>query len=312
MLALLLGSCNVVPPAGSGPLRDACREQPAGILCVGDELHDCNGTGRSSRITDCTQSGLVCVPSRGCMTCAPEQFSCDGETVRLCNADGTELGFGPTCDPSLGQHCSRESCQDLCARAVETHSYIGCEYFPTVLPNSGLDPAFTFAVVVANPQLVEAQVTITRGADVLHQLVVPPGGLEVRELPWVDALRGDPTLRGSVHVPSGAYRLTSDVPVTVSQFNPLRYQRMDGCSGRECYSYTNDASLLLPSHVLTGSYLAMSRATHVLRRDGELSGASGFVGIVNVEDREITVTVRSRAHTLASADGAVPALAPGE
>jgi hypothetical protein len=246
------------------------------------------------------------------MTCAPEQFQCDGETVRLCNAEGTELTVGPTCDPTIGQHCSRESCQDLCARAVETHSYIGCEYFPTVLPNSALNPEFTFAVVIANPQLVEAQVTITRGADVIDQLIVAPGGLEIRELAWVDLLRGDPTLPASVIVPNGAYRLTSDVPVTVSQFNPLRYQRMDGCDGRDCYSYTNDASLLLPAHVLTGSYLVMSRPTHMLLADTEMTASPGYVAVVNVEEHEVSVSVGSRAHTRASLDGTVPALAPGE
>lgn len=311
-LLTLLVSCNTVPPAGHPLLPDVCLEQAAGILCIGDELHECNGSGRSTRTTDCAVSGLVCVPARGCMTCAPEQFECDGETVRLCNAAGTELTVGPTCDPTIGQHCSRESCQDLCARAVETHSYIGCEYFPTVLPNSALDPEFTFAVVIANPQLVEAQVTITRGADVLDQLIVPPGGLEIRELPWVDLLRGDPGFPASVIVPSGAYRLTSDVPVTVSQFNPLRYQRMNGCTGRECFSYTNDASLLLPAHVLTGSYLAMSRPTHMLVADAEAHTSSGYVAIVNVENRAITVSVRPRAHTIASLDGTIPALMPGE
>jgi hypothetical protein len=312
-LAALTASCNHAPPPAGHPLvRDACLEQAAGVLCVGAELHDCDGAGHSSRITDCSVSGLTCVPSRGCMTCAPEQFACDGETVRLCNAEGTELTVGPTCDPTIGEHCSRESCQDLCARAVETHSYIGCEYFPTVLPNSQLDPAFTFAVVIANPQLVEAQVTIARGADVLDQLIVPPGGLEVRELPWVDALRGTPGFPASVVVPSGAYHLTSDVPVTVTQFNPLRFQRADGCTGRECFSFTNGASLLLPAHVLTGSYLAMSRPTHILTSaDGGYSGP-GYVAIVNVEEHEISVNVRPRSFTRASLDETVPALMPGE
>ncbi len=308
----LLASCSHVPPAGHLPARDVCLEQAAGIVCAGDELHECDGSGHSSRVTDCAPSGLVCVPARGCMTCPPEQFQCDGETVRLCNAAGTELTVGPTCDPLMGQHCSRESCQDLCARAVETHSYIGCEYFPTVLPNAQLDPSFTFAVVIANPQLVDAQVTITRGVDVLAQFVVAPGGLEVRELPWVDLLRGDAAFPASVIVPSGAYRLTSDVPVTVTQFNPLRYQGSSRCTGRECYSFTNDASLLLPAHVLTGSYLAMSRPTHMLVRDAEASASPGYLAIVNVENHQISVSVRPRAHTRPSLDGTVPALAPGE
>jgi hypothetical protein len=69
--------------------------------------------------------------------------------------------------------------------------------------------------------------------------------------------------------------------------------------------------------VLTGSYLAMSRPTHIIvsaqpgmptTRDV----SPGFLAIVNAEDHTISVTVRSTAHTLPSADGMIPALAPGD
>lgn len=320
---VVVAGCNRIPNAGTfhdaGP--NPCGAQPAGQTCYGTQSVDCDGSGHATRQTDCAASGQVCAPGLGCRTCVPAQVRCDGETVRLCNIDGTALMPGPTCDPTIGEHCSPGGCVDLCAQAVTDHSYIGCDYYPTVLPNSELDPTFTYAVVISNPQLVSAQVTILHGTDVLEQLVVPAGGLALRELPWIEALRGDYAAPASVLVPDGAYHLVSDVPVTVQQFNPLRYQSSPDCTSMApengCFSYTNDASLVLPVHVLTGSYVVVSRPTHVVDRvDTTMapshSASPGFVAIVNAEDHGIMVTVRSSAYTRASADGVVPALSPGE
>ncbi|MER2605396.1 MAG: hypothetical protein ABTQ29_06170, partial [Siculibacillus sp.] len=56
------------------------------------------------------------------------------------------------------------------------------------------------------------------------------------------------------------------MPVTVYQFNPLEYQAQRGPPGKDwsscpgnqcgtaCFSYSNDASLLLPSTALTANY----------------------------------------------------------
>lgn len=326
VLALLLvaaAGCTRAPfvstPVDGGP--NPCASQPAGLVCFGSELERCDGNGNAVSRTNCAATGQLCAPGVGCRTCVPSRLTCAGESVRLCNADGSALTNGPTCDVSIGEHCSPAGCANLCRQAVTNNSYIGCEYFPTVLPNSELDPNFRYAVVIANPQLVSAQVQIFRGASVVAQLVVPAGGLSVQELDWIDALRGDNAHPASVLARDSTYHLVSDVPVTVTQFNPLRYQLSPTCTSTAlldgCFSYTNDASLLLPAHVLTGSYVVVSRPTHVLSRQTPpapvLRGANpGFVAIVNVEDHAIAVNVRSTAHTIASLDGAIPALAPGE
>jgi hypothetical protein len=66
--------------------------------------------------------------------------------------------------------------------------------------------------------------------------------------------------------PTGAFHLTSTVPVTVYQFNALEYRGAGGPPGKVwtcpfcpdpaigCFSYSNDASLLLPTPALTGFY----------------------------------------------------------
>jgi hypothetical protein len=322
LVLVLIAGCNHVPAAtqayDAGP--NPCAAQPEGLVCFGTQLDHCDGAGHSTMHTDCAASNQICAPNVGCRACVPGQVTCDGETVHLCNMTGTASTTGPTCDPSTGQHCGPGGCADLCAQAVDNHSYIGCEYFPTVLPNSELNPLFRYAIVIANPQLVPAEVQVFQSTNTIAQIVVPPGGLSVQELDWVDALRGDYNNPASVLAVDSTYHVVSDVPVTITQFNPLRYQQNPSCISTRpedgCFSYTNDASLLLPSHVLTGSYVVMSRPTHVFTTAGggmsSRNATPGYVAIVNVEDHAISVNVRSTAHTRPSADGTIPALAPGQ
>ncbi|MCA9697505.1 MAG: IgGFc-binding protein, partial [Myxococcales bacterium] len=114
-------------------------------------------------------------------------------------------------------------------------SYIGCDYYPTVTQQYdyyNTAPANEYAVSVANAGNEDAMVTITRGNAMVYDTVVPAGQVSVITLPWVDALTK--TTGPSVLVADGAYRLRSDRPVVVYQYNPL------------AASVTNDASILLP------------------------------------------------------------------
>ena len=133
---------------------------------------------------------------------------------------------------------------ETCEEAVASKSYIGCDYWPTVTYNNEIDPVFDFAVVISNTGKQNAQIRITgAGADI--SLDIPPGTLETIHLPWVALLLSGTQ---SAHVPNGAYHLVSSRPVTVYQFNALQYEK------EKQYSFTNDASLLLPSSAMTGNY----------------------------------------------------------
>ncbi|MCA9715787.1 MAG: hypothetical protein KC468_14005, partial [Myxococcales bacterium] len=68
--------------------------------------------------------------------------------------------------------------------------------------------------------------------------------MQIIVLPWVPELTE--TTGPSVMVVDGAYRLRSDQPVTVYQYNPL------------AASVTNDASVLLPVNTWSGNYLVAS------------------------------------------------------
>ena len=70
-----------------------------------------------------------------------------------------------------------------------TDSYIGCEYWPTPVTNAVAEE-FDFAVVAANPQTVEATVTVFRGASTVAEVVVAPESTETIRLPWIGRSEG--------------------------------------------------------------------------------------------------------------------------
>lgn len=148
-----------------------------------------------------------------------------------------------------------------CAEAQAARSYVGCDYWPTVTATANLvQDIFDFAVAVANVGTENARVTGPKG--VMKMVTVAPGSLEKIYLPWVPELKG-PALTGitaSVIAKGGAYHLVSDLPVVVYPFNPLPFRAAGGEPGKDwskcqklsftapdCYSYSNHASLLLPS-----------------------------------------------------------------
>ena len=161
-----------------------------------------------------------------------------------------------------------------CDEAATRHTYVGCDYWPTVVANN-VWSVFDYAVVVANAGDQPADVHVT-GNGVDQTVTVAPNALQKIYLPWVPTLKGEdfvecaPTpLKQSVLQKGGAYHLVSTRPVTVYQFNALEYHGSGGPPGKswaacppagyckagklDCYSYSNDASLLMPSTALTGN-----------------------------------------------------------
>ncbi len=166
-----------------------------------------------------------------------------------------------------------------CDEARYTKSYIGCEFWPTVTANIVWD-VFDFVAVVANAGETTANVEVRRGDNVIRTATVAPNGLQKIYLPWIPVLKGPQMdsctsasgMSASVYASRGAFQLTSDAPVAVYQFSALEYQGAGGPAGKDwgacpgnlscpsnfgpvgCFSFSNDASLLLPTTTLTGSY----------------------------------------------------------
>ncbi len=203
---------------------------------------------------------MACSEGLGCTVCEVGTATCNGNTATVCNESGT--GFVDVeCDPVQGMTCDPAAggCVGDCAPESLGTSYIGCDYYPTVTGNTA-GATFDFAVAIANTASSDATVTIEGGALTAQQTItVPSNRVVVQTLPWQFALKlcSSPSTdgcQGSVQpaalAAKGAYRLRSTVPVTVYQFSPLQYQK----SG--IYSYSNDASLLLPTNVWRTRYYA--------------------------------------------------------
>ena len=209
---------------------------------------------------------------------------------------------------------------ETCEQAIAQQSYIGCEYWPTVTINSSLYEGFEFAIAASNPTKVSATITVERDGAVVTEVAIEPGQLQTIKLPWVAELKQTDPLGNGINLKSaivkgGAYKVTSTVPITLYQFNPLEFQ-LDpppaDCPNVDptgCFSFTNDASLVLPKTALRGEYYAMSYPT-LHTRYGMINWVDlpGFVTVTATEDGTV-VDVRSSAH-VRSGTG-VDALAPG-
>jgi hypothetical protein len=206
-----------------------------------------------------------------------------------------------------------------CTEAAMQKSYIGCDYWPTVTANS-VWSIFDYTAVVANPQTTTANVTVTGPGSFSMAYTVAPSSLTKIYLPWVPALKGMDgdncgsftPLTASITAVASAYHLVSSIPVTVYQFNALEYQGMGGPPGKDwsscpgnsvceddgtpigCFSFTNDASLLLPSTAMTGNYRVATEHGWSLASEG-----SYFVVTATQDGTTVTIGVSATGSVLA-------------
>jgi hypothetical protein len=244
------------------------------------------------------------------------------------------LGDGGIFQPDDGMMIVQDPA--TCTEAAMNKSYIGCDYWPTVVANP-VWSIFDYAVVVSNPGMNAAMITVT-GPNATNQTVtVAPGSLQKIYLPWVTALKGGDfdscggsmPLAASTLQTGGAYHLVSSVPVLVYQFNALEYQGMGGAAGKSwatcpgtttnckpplgnnkpigCFSFSNDASLLLPSTAMTGNYRVSTWSL-----DSPLPGfVPGIAGYFSVTATQDNTTVKVKAANAIVAGTGVAAIAAG-
>ncbi len=169
-----------------------------------------------------------------------------------------------------------------CADAASRHTNLGCEFFAVDLPNDpeGTDmspPAADqqFAIAVGNPSGLRAALVevYLPGEDIAFTAhTVEPQETYTFELPSQSI---DPYASSTTGL---AYRVVSDLPVTAYQFNPL---------DNTVEVYSNDASLLLPTHALGREYTAVTGDAVLLGMSAEDDtpiNAGAFVAVVAVED----------------------------
>ena len=261
----------------------------------------------------------------GAMVAALLAVGCDGASSRHGGGGGTggTGGGGGTGGTGGGGGGDPVTCADATAQK----SYVGCDYWPTVTPNP-VDSAFDFTVVVANTGTTDADVMVTGPNGFNQSVMVTAGQLQKIFLPWVASLKGGdnmcgapPGVTASVTAAGGAYHLVSSVPVVVYQFNALEYKPDGGPPGKDwsactnaaamcgggfqCFSYSNDASLLLPSTALTANY----RITGWHGAAGMSQG--GFMSLTGLVNGT-TVTVKLASKSTIVAGSGVAALAGGQ
>ncbi len=284
------------------------RCEPGTVYCSGNESYRCNEAGEITQRVRCEGATSACVAGMGCRVCTPNAGRCNPERaqqIQTCRADGAAWVDGATCDEDRGQTCSGGACADRCSGSATGRSYLGCDYWPTVTANSQLDAQFQFGVVLSNPQTYTVRANITGGGLTQPRTVtLAPGAVETVTLPWVNELIQfnplNPGCRGteiggcpgatparSVLRRNGAYHVQANGPIAAYQFNPLNFARTGGY-----FSFTNDASLLLPQGVLTNRYTV---STWPNWQANPTVTAGGFIAIVGVAGESTSVTVRPTA-----------------
>jgi IgGFc binding protein len=259
---LAVAACRFDPAYRDTPLAITTTCTPGAPFCQGTTLVRCNDDGlTTSTVQDCGAEKKVCSPTLlACTACAPAARTCDGSMVLACDAAGVAMAPVDTCDGDKGIACVAGDCVDLCKRADDERSNVGCEYWAVDLDNAVVSPSLNaaaqqFAVVVSNVDAdIPAKVTVDEDdalpgqAAVLRVVgtaTVAPRNLEVFKLGPREV---DGSAEGTFNTGAGtaltrhAYRVRSNVPIVAYQFNPLENVNV----------FSNDASQLLPVAALVG------------------------------------------------------------
>ncbi len=266
-----------------------------GACTPGEEKHEC---GTSTHFVACNPVGsgwthVPCPDGKACYLgscvnykCLPGAKTCLGfGAVQKCRPDGSGSDVIEECEK--GGSCKEGQCLSACAVDIKAQTYRGCEYYAVDLDNTEGGEHEPVALVVSVPSVLgNADVFITDtttgnplSASELQALTltVPSGGLGVFLLPPDRDVDGSGVSTRSFHV-------QTSVPATVHQFNPLNGENV----------YTNDASLLLPTHSAGRRYFVMSWP---MRSDASFT-LRGYVTIVATEPGQTLVTVTPRSDVI--------------
>ncbi len=220
----------------------------------------------------------------------PDDGSDDGDIPVHCRLDEDDAASGSSSSGTddgfkfdVGAPDGGVTFEFDCAGASGHSSNLGCEFWAVDLPNDDrgtfMSPPAAdqqFAVAVSNPSgLAAARVEVyLPGEDIpFAEAQIPARQTHIFPLPSASIEPNFGTVDGL------AYRVLSDTPVVAYQFNPL---------DNTTEVYSNDASLLLPTHALGDDYVAVTGGAILLAQgptDPQARNAGAFVSVVATEDR---------------------------
>lgn len=247
----------------------------------------CDAEGANFVDEPCPDSAPYCRDGVcGAEVCTPDVVSCQGPNVVQCNSDGSAVEVIERCTGT----CRDGACVELTDCAFDGKVYLGCDFWAVYLDNEAR--GLSFGVTVSNPGARSATVDVLDAADVaVYSGVVPAGGLVEIDLSSATQLNGS-------GLSNAAYRVRTDAPVTVHQFNP---------PNNLVQGYSNDASLLLPSNTLGTEYRVMAYYSGDDMAVFARLSARWYVTVVAAGDEATTVSIETPAAIAAGAG--VPALA---
>ncbi|WP_143140304.1 IgGFc-binding protein [Nannocystis exedens] len=219
---------------------------PDSVVCVTEtEVSVCGPDGQLGAPTTCPDGG-VCVDEVGCTGCEPGAVRCEGDALQQCSDDGA-WEVQQTCSAAQGLTCDAEAmaCAGACAPDALPLTASGCEFYALTALQLNQNGAI-FAIAVENPNDGPATVTITQNEDFMPVVeTVDADSYRVIELPYTMGLFN--ALVGKL-IYDGAYRIESDLPVRVVQYNSLNL------------TASSDSSLLWPRHTWGTDYFVSSYA----------------------------------------------------
>jgi hypothetical protein len=236
-----------------------------------------NGTGAADAGQE-PDAGVPC----------PGSTLCDGTSVRTCRM-GRSAEVIEECAPD--RVCNLGRCvSEACARAEDDHAtFLGCTFYTFDLDNVASDDTIPTSVLVTNPGQTPANVALERRDPTAATAAALWTGTETRVVPPMRSARftlADNHVEGGGLAPRGAYRVTSDLPVTVA------HVQSDDSTAEG--SRSSGGTLLLPAHVLGARYRALTYgqvATPELQdTPGSRGGAGQLVVVGTADGTHVTIT----------------------
>ncbi len=308
------GDCNDSDPAINPGAQEDCYDgidNDCNGAIDGDEP-DMDGDGYGPCSGDCDDTdpnrspALAEIPNDGidnnCDFLVDEDIDGDGWTA----ANGDCNDEDPNINPSVPEDCSDgidnncdgqidQGCMSPCELAARMRLSVGCVYYAVdTNPIHSFVPG-DYAVAISNIDENQTANVVIEVKNGNTWSTVANGSFSVAPLALNTLVLPHRYTNGSTIYAGGAYRITSDLPVVVYQFNPL-----DGSS-----SYLSDASLLLPTSAYDNYYL-VSAWEYGPADSSNSSGHPAHVQIVAQADTTVTVT-----SPVATTGDSVPALQPG-
>lgn len=294
---------RVACPSGEACDGGACRAQVCTPLSSSGECLDaasyerCNAGGTGYEQVTCAAAETCRNGACAGPICVPGRRNCAGfSAVEECAPGGLEWRAVETCE--RGSTCTNGVCVSPCDLNLKNGSYLGCEYFAVDLDNveeAETRPVGLVVSVPADGVDTEVRITSTATGELLtsaalgvSDLFVAPASVKVFRLPTGYDIDG-------TGLSLSSFRVVTTSPVTVHQFNPLNGEGV----------YSNDASLLLPSQVVSGHYIVMSWP----HRQDEIATLRGFATIIATYGGGTDVSVTPSANVAAGAG--IPAIKAG-